>query len=208
MILRAADVEMRRVSTKELRRDTLPRITRLEEIVGLETTRPIQSGQVLSRQMVRQPIVVRRGDSVTVFARAAGIQVRTIGQARENGGRGDLVVVETIEDRQRFTARVVGLREVEVLAQGVDAANYAPRRREAAPARTRRPEHNPRVADAEPFGRNASPRNEQTTTASPPPGADDTQDDSATPPRRADDEAARSGGLQWQAAKRLRSTDR
>lgn len=207
-ILRAADVEMRRVSMKQLRDRTSQRISRLEEIVGLETTRPIRAGQVLSRPMMRQPIVVRRGDSVTVFARAAGIQVRTVGQARENGGRGDLVVVETIEDRQRFTARVVGLREVEVLAHGVDAANYAPRRREAAPERTRRPKRSPRVADAEPFDRNPSPRNARTTNASPPPGADDAQDDNATLPARTADEAAQPGGLQWQAAKRSGSTDR
>jgi flagella basal body P-ring formation protein FlgA len=93
---------------------------RLEDVVGLQTVRAIVEGQVLDRADVRSPLLVRRGDAVTVFSRSAGIQVRTTARAQEEGGRGDLITVESMLNRQRFFARVTGIHEVEVFAHAVE----------------------------------------------------------------------------------------
>ncbi|MHB1036262.1 MAG: flagellar basal body P-ring formation chaperone FlgA [Pirellulales bacterium] len=108
---------------------------RIEEVVGKEATRAVAAGEVLDAQTVRNAVLVRRGDAVTVFARGPGVQVRTTGRAREQGGLGDLVTVESLADRRTYYAKVCGTQEVEVdgpsvaatAAQSVRPAAAAPR---------------------------------------------------------------------------------
>ena len=93
----------------------------LEEIVGRETTRTITEGKTFDRGTLRSPVMVRRGDVVTVFARSAGICVRTLARAREEGGVGDLISVESLQERKAYFARVSGAHEVEVYARATQA---------------------------------------------------------------------------------------
>ena len=88
----------------------------LEEVVGKEATRALVEGQILDDQSIRRPILVQRSDMVTVYARTAGLRVRTTARALEAGGEGDLVRVETLADRKPYFARVSGPQEVEVYA--------------------------------------------------------------------------------------------
>ena len=91
---------------------------RVEDLVGKETTRSYTTGQPIARQTVRSPLLVRRGEVVTVFARAAGVQVRTTARAMEDGSHGQLVMVQSLAGRDRYSARVVDTQEVEVYARG------------------------------------------------------------------------------------------
>jgi flagella basal body P-ring formation protein FlgA len=93
----------------------------MEEVVGRETTRAIPEGKVLDANSIRQPLLVRRGDVVTVYARSAGVCVRSTARAREDGSLGDLVTVESLLDRATYFAQVSGIREVEVYARATRA---------------------------------------------------------------------------------------
>jgi len=93
----------------------------IEDVIGLETARAIPVGKLLGKESVRHPLLVRRGEVVTVYARCSGIQVRTNARSRDEGSLGDLVAVESLLDRQRFFARVSGVREVEVFARSLRA---------------------------------------------------------------------------------------
>jgi flagella basal body P-ring formation protein FlgA len=100
---------------------------RIEDVVGQETTWSIPAGTVLTPQSVRRPIVVRRGQPITVYARSAGLRVRTTAKAREDGGLGDLITVEPLQSREAFYARVTGVQEAEVFAAPAAAApSYSP----------------------------------------------------------------------------------
>lgn len=100
---------------------------RLEEVIGKETKRAIVAGQALDEDDLRSPLIVRRGDAVTVYARSAGIRVRTDGRATEDGSRGDLIVVQSMMTPDKFRARVSGIREVEVFAQASEAETVVER---------------------------------------------------------------------------------
>lgn len=93
----------------------------IEDVVGKQTTRAVPDGKILSADDLQAPLIVHKGDVVTVYARSAGIRVRTIARARDDGGLGDLVTMETMHDRKPYQARVCGVREAEVLAQAVPA---------------------------------------------------------------------------------------
>src|SRR5262249_22109985 len=88
----------------------------LDEVLGKEATRAIVEGQMLDDQSLRRPVLVSRTDIVTVYARSAGLRVRTTARSLDAGGEGDLVRVETLSDRKSFFARGSGPQEVEVFA--------------------------------------------------------------------------------------------
>ncbi len=100
---------------------------RLQEVIGKETKRAIVAGQPLDEDDLRSPLIVRRGDAVTVYARSAGVRVRTDGRATEDGSRGDLIVVQSMMTPDKFRARVSGIREVEIFAQASEAATVIER---------------------------------------------------------------------------------
>jgi flagella basal body P-ring formation protein FlgA len=118
-IIHPADVELR--SPAGVNPNMQP-FRRIEEVVGQETTWSIPAGSVLTPQSVRRPIVVRRGRPITVYARSAGLRVRTTARAREDGGLGDLITVEPLDSRDAFFAKVTGVQEAEVFAAPATAA--------------------------------------------------------------------------------------
>ena len=125
-VILPADVRLQPVSATD---GSSERFFSLDEVIGLEVSSAIAAGRPLSRKAVRQPLLVRRGDVVTVFSRAAGISVRVIARARDDGSLGDAVAVESMLDRKVYYARVSGLRQADVFAQPV-------RTKPAAPAKT------------------------------------------------------------------------
>jgi flagella basal body P-ring formation protein FlgA len=131
-IVRETDVDVQQSQVAESDADVF---TRLDEVVGRETTRALTAGRVLTRDAVREPLSVRRGDVVTVYARSPGIQIRTTGRVKDDGSVGELVAVESFHNRGAFFARVCGVREVEVYAHAPQIeATPAAAPRHSAPA--------------------------------------------------------------------------
>jgi flagella basal body P-ring formation protein FlgA len=100
-------------------------VVALESVVGKEAVQGIRPHSLIMANQVRSPILVHRGERVSVRARAAGISVRTFAVAQQDGSLGDLVTVESLLRKERFAARVSGLRELEVLAAGTSAGDIA-----------------------------------------------------------------------------------
>lgn len=125
--IRATDVELKPMP--KLRREG-EFVSRVEDVVGREATRQLDPGQPIESGSLQQPLLVRRGETITVTARAAGVHVRTSVKALEDGAYGDAINVETLEkNKQKFLARIVGQQQAEVFAgvQIVPAMAAAPR---------------------------------------------------------------------------------
>jgi flagella basal body P-ring formation protein FlgA len=129
-LLREADLALRKVAGPL--RGLLP-VRQLQDAVGLELTRGVSSGQPLDGRYLQRPVLVRRGDTVSVAARAQGVSVRTTAKALEDGARDDLILLESAGNRQRFSARVVGLQQAEVYAAGLQVPRIASAPAPAAP---------------------------------------------------------------------------
>jgi flagella basal body P-ring formation protein FlgA len=99
--------------------------TTLDVIVGKEAVQAIRAGAMIMTNQVRAPLLVRRGERVSVRARAAGVTVRTFATAQQDGSLGDLIAVQALEGKDRYSAQVSGLRELEVLAVGASASEVA-----------------------------------------------------------------------------------
>lgn len=122
-VVHAADLQVQATRPHEAQLESFGRV---EDVVGQELRRSIGAGQVLTQGDLRPPILVRRGDPVTVYARSPGIQVRTTARAAEDGALGDLITVESLSDRKRFFASVSGIQEVEIYARAAAAGSVRP----------------------------------------------------------------------------------
>lgn len=120
-LIRAADLQT------EIVEGSVPTgaLAELTQVIGMQARQSIGKGKVVSKNQLTAPLQVERGETVTVFARTSGIAVRTYAIARENGALGDLIQVETLDKKERYVARVSGLRELEVLASGAAVRDYA-----------------------------------------------------------------------------------
>lgn len=118
VVIRADDVKLQRGNPTKGEADVYQSI---DDVIGKETVRTITEGQILDSRSVRRPLLVRRNEIVTVYSRCEGVSVRTTARVRDDGANGDLVTVETLEDRKPYFARVSGPQEVSIFAQAVTA---------------------------------------------------------------------------------------
>jgi flagella basal body P-ring formation protein FlgA len=82
--------------------------------VGKAARRTIRAGQVVSADLLREPVVMRRGQKVMILAASDCLVVKVPGEALENGGLGDTVKVRNIMSRRTVIARVRDSRTVVV----------------------------------------------------------------------------------------------
>jgi flagella basal body P-ring formation protein FlgA len=115
-VITAADFELQNVGLALNAGTRRAPITSIEQLVGMEARQPIQAGEVVLNDKVRAPLLVKRGDLVTVLSHGGGIRVRTTARARQDGAKGELVQVESLETREQFDVRVTGRREAMVFA--------------------------------------------------------------------------------------------
>lgn len=113
-VITAADIELQdvgRVPTSDRR---LP-FDSIETLIGMEVRQAIPSGSIVMSDAVQSPILVKRGELITVSSQSGGIRVRTTAKALQDRSRGELVQVESLETKQKFDARVIGIREAAVV---------------------------------------------------------------------------------------------
>jgi flagella basal body P-ring formation protein FlgA len=99
--------------------------TRLEDVIGKETTRALAADRPIDQRAVQSPILVRRGEAVTVIVRVANVRVVTSGRAMESGSQGELIEVQALNSRERYLAQVSGVQEVAVYPRRVQVAASA-----------------------------------------------------------------------------------
>ena len=116
-IVRERDIKLVDPPSKRVPDDAFHAI---DQVAGFQVTWTVSVKRPIRAADVRSPVLVRRGELVTVFARAAGVQVKSAARAMQNGSLGEIVTAESLLDRkQRFSARVVDIQEVAVYAQGM-----------------------------------------------------------------------------------------
>jgi flagella basal body P-ring formation protein FlgA len=69
-------------------------VTSMDGALGLEARRVLHAGQTLSAADLRRPVVVNKGETVTMTFDAPGVELTAMGRAMGEGGIGDTVTVQ------------------------------------------------------------------------------------------------------------------
>lgn len=96
-VLTAADIAVEQRDANDLPTSYL---TDPNQIVGKVLARPATAGSVLSLGQAQAPVVVRRGDRVTLEVQTAGFEVRSSGVALGDAGLGERVSVRNENSRR------------------------------------------------------------------------------------------------------------
>jgi flagella basal body P-ring formation protein FlgA len=122
--IRTADLELRSVENVPT---GVVGFSDIAAAIGQETLRVISADQPLDSRLLRKPLLVTRGQTVSVTARATGVRARTTVKALEDGARGDTILVESIDTKQKYSVIVTDHQQVETLSRAVGNSNGQPR---------------------------------------------------------------------------------
>jgi len=89
-----------------------------DEIRGLVAKRDLAPGEILTGDLLYSPVLVRRGDTVTVKATSGGVTIAATMKARAAGRLGETVVLEHLNGNGTVSARVTGLRTLNATPEG------------------------------------------------------------------------------------------
>lgn len=87
----------------------------VDSLEGLVAKRDLREGEILTERMLYSPILVRRGEAVSVEVRVGGVKVSAVMSANGAGQYGDTIVVEHLDGSGRTNARVTGPGTVEAI---------------------------------------------------------------------------------------------
>jgi flagella basal body P-ring formation protein FlgA len=83
-------------------------ITKFEAITGLQSRRMLRTGESLRAEDLRRPVVVTKGQMVTMTFSAPGVELSAMGRAMGEGGVGDTVTVQNPVSFRMVSATVTG----------------------------------------------------------------------------------------------------
>lgn len=86
----------------------------VDKLIGFSAKRQLRANLPLRESDVQKPVVVRKGDTVTMVFRAPGIELTSRGRAMTEGGVGDTVAVVNAQSLKQIDAVVTGAGTVNV----------------------------------------------------------------------------------------------
>ncbi len=108
-IVNSEDLQLARLETTSLTRKTF---SSLKEMSGLRTTRLIQTGDVITENLVETLPVIARGGGVDIRFKKGSLEITTPGVARQDGKIGDEIRVKCVESKKSYTAKVIDAKTV------------------------------------------------------------------------------------------------
>ncbi len=109
--IKAKDVQWVSRSLSTLPQDALSEI---KAVLGKRMTIAINRGEVLRAGIVEEPPLVRRGDRVVLVLENHQVKVTTLGEAREEGRKGDRIKLVNLSTRREVSGRVLDEHTIQV----------------------------------------------------------------------------------------------
>jgi len=81
--------------------------TKIDEVKGMQTRRMLAAGQPFRSDDVRRPIVITKGQTVTMQFIVPGVELTAMGRAMSEGGVGDTVTIQNPVSYRMISGTVV-----------------------------------------------------------------------------------------------------
>jgi flagella basal body P-ring formation protein FlgA len=112
-ILKEEDLDVIRLARNKVPAGAL---TEADDILGKEARTNIRANAPLARRDFQRPMLVERGEKVTVVYEMAGMKLTSRAQAMEDGAKGDVIDVRNLQSRRIVPATVSSRGQVRVHA--------------------------------------------------------------------------------------------
>lgn len=91
-------------------------VTSADELVGMAARRGLRPDSPIRTSDVQRPILVKRGSLVTMLVTSDRLSLTAVGQALENGSKGDRIRVNNTSSSTTVEGIVISAREVRVIS--------------------------------------------------------------------------------------------
>lgn len=112
MIIGKNDLDYINIKSSELQKDY---VLDPADIIGLTPRRVINAGKPIRDMDIQSPVLVKRGDHVSIVLTTTELVLSAQGRSLQNGAKGDLIKVVNVNSNKSIDAIVSGDREVSVL---------------------------------------------------------------------------------------------
>jgi len=99
----AGDVESKAFPSNRLK---MGHFSNFDGVIGMEPNQTIPKGALISSNMLRPPILVRKGDTVSIVFEGNGISVINEGIALENGGLREKIKIQLPDTKKILSATI------------------------------------------------------------------------------------------------------
>ena len=110
-ILRADDIVLEEKDVSVLLGGYL---SQADQYLGRVVKRPIVAGQVLLPHMFANPLLIKRGERVTLLVENSSLQVRMQGTALQDGSAGDIIHIRNAASKRVVEGRVISTSVVKI----------------------------------------------------------------------------------------------
>lgn len=110
-VIDGPDLKSTRVRVSQLDH---PFLTDKSEVIGKSATRPLPADTPLRAAFLKAPLVVRKGDRVTIEAKRGGLSIQTYGVTKSSGYVGQIIMVANQDSGRELRAKVMGPGLVQV----------------------------------------------------------------------------------------------
>jgi len=102
-IISEEDIIIDNQTSNRIRNNTIKDIG---ELVGKSPKRTISGGRPIRIDEIAAPIAIKKGSRVTLLYQSGNLAIKTIGEAMENGSKGDLIKVKNIASKSILQGKV------------------------------------------------------------------------------------------------------
>ncbi len=78
----------------------------MDELIGYVATKPISSNAIIMHHMVKQPVLIHRGETVKLVVKAPGLTIEGTGVAQSDGTKGQLIRIKNTRSNRMVEATV------------------------------------------------------------------------------------------------------
>jgi len=90
-------------------------VTDINDVLGKRLRTSIKHpNTIITRNMLREPVMVKRGNLVRIVLEKGPLRITTMGLSKQNGAFGDIIKVKNISSKNVIYARVMGDSLVQV----------------------------------------------------------------------------------------------
>jgi flagella basal body P-ring formation protein FlgA len=122
-VITADDIDFIKQPEKHLRKNT---ITDTKELIGKSPKRIISANRAVRMEEIASPAILTKGMHITMIYRSRNLEIKTLGEALDNGAKGDVIRVRNIASKSVVDGVVESGDRVRVSSPESNSAEATP----------------------------------------------------------------------------------